>query len=537
MSLIGTALNALPSSAMSDEAGVNLLLSMSDVAVRSQIGPLFLAQLQNGPSVHGTFFSTSAAPAFVSPDAATGAWVDQVACALVALALGQCSAHGFGGTVNPSAAQGFVDANLAPSNATFAALAMQNYAALFPSACAANGISFSAFATGSYGPPDHWGSVLADHLSSTPYINQQIIKLNPSVDPGDWYQVLFANVYKVRCLNAGEVGRVINAWDPYLHGREQPGIVPWTVYQYMLSANFDSSTFMSQVQAAIAVCQSYTDTLGCEGGPAATCATETEQTYGADVNTWLTNNRGLGFIVGPTNQNVEYLNDASGCCFVPGTPILLADGSTRPIEQVRAGEQVVGRDGSVVARSTQDVIWPVQAHELLYGFNEYRPFFNASHPFMTRDGWKSMNPDASTRMNPGLAVGKLAVGDILLQAAGTHPFEYREVEITIITRMLARDADTRRIYSLHLDADSPGYHAHGFLVAVNYPQLREEQFVRAFAGITDAERTFLLQHFTAIAPFLRRGLGPYIGEILRRALGGDEALPPLGAPRVSVTHR
>lgn len=524
-------------SSLSDDDGVNLLIEMDDGAVRQQVGAAFLSQMQNSPRVKPAFFASAGAPPCPVPDAATNDWVGQLASALIALSLAQTSSHGFAATVNGPAAQSFLTANLTPASSSLRALALANYRALFPTYCQAHGTTFSKFLDGSHGPASHWGSVLAGRLSSAPYINQQMAKLNPAVDPGGWYQVLFANLYKVACLNPGEHQRVVDTWDRYLQGKEVPGIVPWTVYDHMVAASYNYATFMGPVQGAIAVSQSNTRILGCHGGPAASCSTETTTTYGAAVNNWLGQNRGLGgFIHGPSSQSTEGGGGGGGCCFVAGTPILMADGTSVPIERVGGGDRVVSRDGEITPRSPQDVIWPIEAHELLFGINDYPPFFNASHPFMTQDGWKSMSPVASTRMNPDLKVSKLQVGDVVFQVVETQPLRYREVTIEQITRIPAGDTGATQVHSLHLASRNPGYHAHGFLVAVNYPQLREDQFLRAFAGIPDGERDFLLEHVRPLMPFLRRGLGPYVGEILRRALGGTTDPRPLGAPSVTVSR-
>ena len=148
-----------------------------------------------------------------------------------------------------------------------------------------------------------------------------------------------------------------------------------------------------------------------------------------------------------------------------------------------------------------------------------------------------MSPAASLNVNPDMPItGELQVGDVLLQAEpGSNPLRYREVRIETITRMLARDANTNVVHSLHLDLANPGYHAHGFLVAVNYPNLREDHFVKAFVGVTEAERAYLRTHFEALAPFLRRGLGKYISEILHRALG-REGESDFATPRQTVSH-
>lgn len=521
---------------MSDGDGVNLLIMMSDDPVRQKVGEAFTLQMQNSGRVRGTFFS--GAGALIAPlPSDLNDWAGQVASALIALALAQCSSHGFNATVNSGQAQAFVNNSLTASNPNFTRLGMQNYQTLFPAYCTANGVSFGAFLGGTYGPAQHWGTVLADHLTDPAYINQEMIKLNPGVDPSGWYQIFYANIYKVQCLNGSEVERVLTTWDPYLKGKEKPGTgLPWTVWDHMVASSYNLYTFMGQVQSAINVSHSETETLGCQGGPAAHCTTETTTTYGGQVNDWLSNNRGLGgFINGPSSSNVESHTDGGGgCgCFVPGTPVLLADGTSKPIEAVAAGDAVISREGQVHTRSPQDVCWQAEPHELLFGINEYPPFFNASHPFMTTEGWKSMSPKASRRINPDIEVTQLKAGDILLQAEPGTPLRYRQVKVHIITRMLAKDAPTRNIHSLHLTRVNPGYHAHGFLVAVNYPELREDHFVLAFKGITEAERVYLRSHFEALAPFLRRGLGNYVSEILRRALGAPGEETPIGAP---VTH-
>lgn len=502
---------AIATPPMSDEDGVNLLIMMNDNVVRRKVGEAFTAQMQNSRRVEGTFFSKSDALLAPLPSALND-WVGQVASSVIALALAQCSSHGFSKTVKADKAQSFLNNSLTPNNSNFTSLAISNYQNLFPNYCSANNINFGAFLNGSYGPAAHWGSALAACLSSNSYITQEMMKMNPAADQGGWYQVFYANVYKVQCLNAAQVQGVLDAWAPYLQGKQIPNqIVSWTVYDHMVAGCYSEDTFMEQVQSAVAVSHGRKSVI-----------------YGEEVNDWLGNNRGLGgFINGPTDHNVEH---HGGCgCFVPGTPILMADGTSKPIETVQADDVVISRNGEHRKRSPQDVRWHIEEHELFYGINEYPPFFNASHPFMTIEGWKSMSPRASRRINPDLDVSQLKVGDVLLQIESIDPLRYREVRIEKITEILAKDAPSLTIHSLHLAQDNPGYHANGFLVAVNYPQLREDHFVKAFAGITEAERKYLRRHFEPLVPFLRRGLGNYVSEILLRALGAPSETPPLAA--------
>lgn len=512
---------AVGAQSMSDSDGVNRLIMMSDDPVRQAVGTAFVAQMQHSGRVAKTFFPSPAAllaPLPVSLDD----WTGQVASSLIALSLAQCSSHGFASTVSGPQAQAFLQSSLTPNSATFNQLATANYQALFPSYCASEGISFGSFQNGTYGPAARWGSLLADHLVSTAYINPQMIKLNAAVDPQGWFQIFFANVYKVQCLDATQVQRVLDTWDRQLGGKEVPGKqIPWMIYDHMVAATFTMSTFMSQVQTAINRSQKHSKNHREPG--TGEVWTESWTTYGDAVNDWLSKYKGLGgFIVGPSSKNRES-GGGGGCCFVPGTPILLPDGSTRPIEAVAAGEVVRCRNGETRPRSAQEVHWHAPQGSVIYGINDYPPFFTASHPFRTTTGWRSIHPASTRQLSRTLEVEELRVGDVLLQAEGGDPLRYREVPIRRITRQVVAEPAGQDIYSLHLESENPGYHAHGFLVAVNYPELREDDFVRAFSGISDGERLYLHEHFAALAPFLRRGLGEYVSEILRRALGPRRA--------------
>src|ERR1700761_2366901 len=379
-----------------DNDGVNQLLSMDDSAVRVKVGGAFVAQMQNAGRVRG-FFGLSAQP--VPMPAAQEDWIGQVASALIALSLGHTSGHGFSACVNMNAATNFLNSNLTYTNTAFFAVAMNNYAALFAANCATSGpspVTFGNYSGGAYGSTTHWGTALASAMKSPAYINVEMAKLNPAVDPGGWYSRFYANLFKVTVLNNAEVAGGQSAWNPYLKGREKPDAASWPIYDHMVAGSFSYSTFFNQMLNAVNASHSSTRTLGCHGGPAASCTTETTTTYGAALNDWLNGNRGLGgFINGPSSSNEESHANSGGKCFVPGTPILLADGSSRAIEDVAPGMAVVSRDGVVLARSRQDIHWPIAEHGVLFGFNDYAPFFDASHPLMTTQGWKSMSPAAS----------------------------------------------------------------------------------------------------------------------------------------------
>lgn len=521
--------------------GVQLLIKMTDRAVRDKVGELFVTQMQNASRVKGTFFEKVAAPSEGVP-AGKDAWIGQVAAGLVALSLAQTSGNGFNTTTNFQGAEQFLNQQLAPGNTTFLEIATHNYKAMFPGYCGADGVTMFAFLAHGQSNAAGWGTALANALTTPAYINQEMMKLSSAVAPTDWYQVFYLNVYKVSVLNANEVDRVVNKWKEVLGDVAVSTASAWTIYDRMLASSYNVSTFMAHTQAAIALSRTDTKTNGCHGGPSASCSTTTTIFFGEAVNNWLNANRDLSFINGPSRDNVHTSSSGGGgggsiCCFSPGTPILMADGTTMAIEDVAAGDEVISVDGRLERRSAQQVNWRIDPNDLLFGINDIAPFFNATHPLRTLEGWKAMAPVAARKINPDLEIGQLQEGDVLLRVASMQPFRYEEVRIDQITRVLAGKAGVAYVHSLHLEEENPGYHAHGFHVAVNYPKLREDHFVQAFAGITPAEREWLRGHFEALAPFLRRGLGNYVGEIFRLALGDPDHAPTVGGPRIqSVTH-
>jgi len=105
-------------------------------------------------------------------------------------------------------------------------------------------------------------------------------------------------------------------------------------------------------------------------------------------------------------------------CFVAGTRIAMADGSSRPIELVEVGDRVLGRDGRV--NRVLGVHRPVLGDRPLYSFNGGPSFVTGSHPFFTSDGWKAVDPDAARRAVPELDIGQLAIGDRLLALAAAR---------------------------------------------------------------------------------------------------------------------
>lgn len=159
-----------------------------------------------------------------------------------------------------------------------------------------------------------------------------------------------------------------------------------------------------------------------------------------------------------------------GGCFVAGTRVSMADGTSRPIELVALGDRVLGRDG---VNRVLDIVRPILGERPLYAVNGSAPFVTAGHPFLTAAGWKAIDPTAAEV--PGLAAGRLTVGDRLLALAGVavpaivggdgveNPEEVR-VEAVPLHNLTMHAADSATpLFNLRVDGDHT-YVANDWLV-------------------------------------------------------------------------
>ena len=141
-----------------------------------------------------------------------------------------------------------------------------------------------------------------------------------------------------------------------------------------------------------------------------------------------------------------------GGCFATGTPITMADGSTKPIEQVQVGELVRCHHGR--ANRVLGVTRPALGKRHLYALNGGGHFVTASQPILTADGLKSIDPAATAAEVPGLQVGQLTIGDRLLRVARAAGDGVEPHELVAVRSLAGRPADpTTSLYNLQVDGD------------------------------------------------------------------------------------
>lgn len=148
---------------------------------------------------------------------------------------------------------------------------------------------------------------------------------------------------------------------------------------------------------------------------------------------------------------------STGCCFVKGVNILLADGAIKAIENVVVGDIVIGRDGRRnIVKSLVRV--PLGTRKLLSFNGSNEPFITNDHPILVNGKWSSFDPEGTQARYSVFAdepINKLQVGDYATTAIG---------ESIQITEIKEHTADPEMyLYNFHTDGNNT-YVADNFIV-------------------------------------------------------------------------
>ena len=149
-------------------------------------------------------------------------------------------------------------------------------------------------------------------------------------------------------------------------------------------------------------------------------------------------------------MNYSCSNLFEECCFDAGSQVLMADGTTKNIEDVVVGDIVISLNedtGEFIPQTVKHTIVKHNSNDLVYVnlSNGTQIGMRAYHPLLTTEGWKSLRPElAETQIEAG-NVALLEVGDILVC--------YGE-NVTIISIETRPEIENYDTYNLSID----GYH-------------------------------------------------------------------------------
>lgn len=130
----------------------------------------------------------------------------------------------------------------------------------------------------------------------------------------------------------------------------------------------------------------------------------------------------------------------------------MADGSYQAIQDIKVGDELKAVNGDT--NTVLSLLRPKLGHQDIYSINGQNAFFTANHPFLTIDGWKSIDPDTTKKEIPDLKVSKLTTGDVIITDQG---------KIFINSLSAVPSASSTLLYNFELDGDHT-YFANGFAV-------------------------------------------------------------------------
>lgn len=113
------------------------------------------------------------------------------------------------------------------------------------------------------------------------------------------------------------------------------------------------------------------------------------------------------------NEDDDEEGDQS-CCFTAETLILMADGSSKAISKVSAGDMV--SDGSGGENKVIKVKQTVLGKRTLASVCDFAPFMSSDHPLKTESGWRAVRPNPE--LHPGLGVARMSAYATLETADG-----------------------------------------------------------------------------------------------------------------------
>ena len=118
------------------------------------------------------------------------------------------------------------------------------------------------------------------------------------------------------------------------------------------------------------------------------------------------------YVPAAPSWNISCSGCGGGGCFIAGTMVLMEDGTLKDIAEIQSGEMITSSQGGEMVMKKYEIPYSGD----LYAFNGSGNFFvTPTHPFMTTDGWKSLDPEGTKKETPDLDVSLLQVGDTLLQ--------------------------------------------------------------------------------------------------------------------------
>ncbi|KAK1566174.1 uncharacterized protein LY79DRAFT_584964 [Colletotrichum navitas] len=182
---------------------------------------------------------------------------------------------------------------------------------------------------------------------------------------------------------------------------------------------------------------------------------------------------------------------------------------------------------------------PVRGGQItLCAINDDPAFFTPNHPFVDKFGRvRAVDATAAHQENTWHEVGALKVGYVLL-----HTDDGRTYTEIPIQSLRLETVNCEFVHGVHLREGLRSYHANGYLVQMNYPEITIKTMANALRQIPPADQLRMLRHLEELQPLLARfGQGTVMG-LLHAELGRSDSellamrTKPLSGPKVPALY-
>ncbi|GAB1316433.1 hypothetical protein MFIFM68171_06643 [Madurella fahalii] len=257
--------------------------------------------------------------------------------------------------------------------------------------------------------------------------------------------------------------------------------------------------------------------LGLAGGADVYVTTVTGQTL-AD---WITSVRGshptLFTNNTPNTVQVEHHRTTpAGNCFVAGTKVA-TDKGDMSIEDITEGSRVLtdATTSRYGIASDEDVVTPPsEGKTMLVGFNNEGVFATPGHIFFTTTGPRAVEPELAMRENSFADVGRLCKGHALYRLSE----DGKSYKVVPIESIQVEFVPATHVYGVHLREGDRSYHANGYHVAINYPEITIKSIARALSKVPRHQAVKMLRHIDELAPVFHKIGVPGVATLLRQEL-------------------
>ncbi|KAJ1324773.1 Hint domain-containing protein [Microdochium nivale] len=219
-----------------------------------------------------------------------------------------------------------------------------------------------------------------------------------------------------------------------------------------------------------------------------------------------------------TVQVTEHHSTPAGNCFIAGTKVMTDAGEIN-IEDIREGTRVL-TDANAERygiASDEDVATPLGGEEImLVGFNNEGVFATAGHIFLTTTGHRAILPELAMMENSFFNVGRLARGHALYRLSQ----DAKTYDVVPIDSIQVQFVRASTVHGVHLREGERAYHANGYHVAVNYPEIIISSVARALAQLPRHQAIKALQQIKELGPVFHKIGVPGVARLLKQELRG-----------------